>query len=93
MVNFLPPALVEAIDDPLLEGAPRAILFRCWILLEPWSYRPLERLTVARAVRVEAKTAGRSLALLVDLGYLQRGPDGDRGVQTFRVLVTRAGRP
>lgn len=89
MVAFLPPALVEAIDDPILEGVPRGILFRCWIWLEPYGFRPLTRQTVARAFRIEEKTAARCLELLIEGGYLQRGPDGEHGIRTYRVLLTR----
>lgn len=87
---MLPPALVDAANDPGMMGTPIEILVRCWcVWLEPWRHRPLPLAAIVDACHVEKMTASRTLAYLVECGYLELGPPGERGARTYRVLMTR----
>jgi len=87
---MIPHSLRDALEDPMLDGAPLQIFTRCFIWLEPHGYRPLVLTLIARQVRVEERTVSRSLKLLCEGGYLERGPNTVHGVGTYRVLLTRA---
>lgn len=87
---WLPPALWEACADPTMKGIPLEILTRCWYWLEPLRYRPLPLRVVIEACGVKDITASRTLEFIVEGGYMERGPDFERGVKTYRVLTTRA---
>ena len=91
MVSWPPPSLFEACNDPGMQGTPLEILTRMWcVWCEGGRYRPLPNAVVIAACGIEDVTASRSLDYIAEMGYIEEGPKGPRGVRTFRVLTTRA---
>lgn len=90
MVTWLPPSLVEACNDPGMQGIPLEILTRCWgTWLVPHKYTPLPMRCVMIACRVEDITASRTLTYIAESGYIEEGPRQEGGTRTFRVIATR----
>jgi hypothetical protein len=85
---LIPPALLDAGEDPELRGAPLAVLVWLWGQLEPHGYRAVKAEAVALTLRMKRDTVDRALRILTMHGYLEQGQKVGQ-CRTFRVLITR----
>jgi hypothetical protein len=74
-----------AIHDPAMQGTPLDVFLRCFLWLDDQQFRALDGRRVANAARMNVQTARRTLSLICELGYLDRGPRWRHGTQTYRI--------
>lgn len=85
------PALATASRDRALLGCPSTVyMFLTCNLLDFCEYRPLKLAGLAYAMRIDYKTAWRSVGVLVDRGYLDRQREGRAFTYRLRYTVRDA---
>lgn len=84
------PALRDAANDMRLQGPPLSIyLHLLYEVLDLRDFRSVKRIVLARQLKISEKTAQRALSLLVDRGYIERGPVDVTEARTYRLVYSR----
>jgi len=85
----IPTAVRQALDDVHLPPSARLMMWHLtgWLDLVEW--RELKSVTLAHEMRIKECTAGRSLSLLVERGYLDERPRRPGCVRSFRMPLCR----
>lgn len=82
------PALIDAVTDTRLKGAPKEVLFYLHTILDPGEWRTLKLWPVAKALQMNKSTTGRAITTLLRCGYIREGPRQEHGQRCFKVLTT-----
>lgn len=83
---MIPLALNDASTDARLHGAEVRLLVYLYGQLIQGEYRTLKLWPIARAVRMNKATVGRSMAALTRFGYLREGPRQEHGGRSFMLV-------
>lgn len=90
----VPLVVVQALDDTQLPPAARLAMWHLRRRLDVLEFREVYAVSIAAEMRVEPQSAGRSLRLLTEKGYLEehakRRPRAYRFPQSRRVDMQRA---
>lgn len=95
MSGYVTPLLLDASEDPGLQGAPLRVLLYLHRILDIGEDRPVKVWAVAMKLRVHRKAVALALKRLVALGYLREGEaredtgTGGWQVRTYRLLITK----
>lgn len=90
-VHGLPVVVRQALDDVQLPPTARLMMWHLVVWLDLVEYRELKGITIAHDMRIRETTAGQTLTLLVQRGYLDEAPTGGRGgrPRAFRLPFSR----
>ncbi len=84
----LSPAVQQALDDVQLPLVARMMMWHLSKRLDHFEYREVKNASIAAEMRIKESTAGQTLALLVDRGYLDQR-NSDRRTRAYRLPWSR----
>jgi hypothetical protein len=79
----IPVVVTQALDDLQLPPAARLMMWHLRLRLDLVAYREVYAASIAHEMRVHPNSAGRTLALLVDRGYLRVQPRRKREARAY----------
>lgn len=88
------PAYLEAIADRALVGLPLSLY--CYLYhheLDPVRFKPVKQLALASQFQVDERTVRRAFVVLIERGYLERGPIDKAEPRTYRLVHSRQAPP
>jgi hypothetical protein len=85
MIALTPPAVVDAMRDPEITGTTRRMYDWCVLHLDFHQYRPVK----LSALPVERNRAGKCVAALVALGYLDKRQRPAHEPDEYRLLWSK----
>lgn len=83
------PRLRDAADDLKLHGPALVVYLRLLYDLDPAVFRPVKQFALAHRLQLSTRTVRRSLNLLVELGYIERGPSTPNETREYRLVYSR----
>lgn len=82
-VHGLPVVIAQAMDDVTLPPAARLMMWHLRLRLDLVKFREVKAASIAHEMRIREETAGRTLTLLVERGYLRGAPRTIGGARAY----------